>query len=136
MGWFEEEFSKLKGKMKWGFRELDSKENLDAITPLASIKDTGKDLIIKFKIPGVTKKDTSVKVSSDSVELMAERERHIEVRKEGQYRSDKSHIKYYRDLSLPNMVDHEKAKIEFKEGLLKIKVPRIRRTIKFKLRKK
>lgn len=136
MGWFEEELNNLKKKMKWGFRDLGLPEDGDVLTPLANIKEGKNEVVAKFKVPGVSRKDISVKLTSEGIEVCAERFKHIEVKKQGHYRSEKSHIKYYRNLPLPAMLDHGNAKIDFDNGILKVRIPKIKRMMKFKLKKK
>ena len=125
MGWFEEEFVDLKNKMKFSFRDLNFIEDTEKVkTPLVNIKETGREVIVKVKLPGVTRKDVSIKITADNLEVRAERVKHIEIKKEGHYNSERSQLKYYRLLKFPTKVNHKKGKVEFKEGILKVVIPK------------
>ena len=70
------------------------------------------------------KKDISVDVKDQVLTLRGERKYDHEVKEEKYYRRERAYGKFQRAFSLPADVDSENIKAEFKDGLLKIEVPK------------
>ena len=79
-------------------------------------------------MPGVDKKDIKVNVTKDSIEIKAEKKKEVkeEDKKKGMFRHERSFAGFYRSFALPNNVDADKANAEYKDGVLKITVPKLK----------
>lgn len=97
-------------------------------TPASDIYETDKEIIAEIDMPGVEKKDIEVNVSEDGIEVKAEKkhEASIEDKKKGMFRFERNYSGFYRCFSLPSNADPNKATAEFKNGVLKIKVPKLK----------
>lgn len=92
--------------------------------PTADIYETDKEVVAEIDVPGVDKKDIEVSVTDDGVEVKAERKDEAKTEEKGIHRYERSYSGFYRRFSLPGNVDADKAKAEYKNGVLKITVPK------------
>ena len=102
--------------------------------PKVDVVDRESEIVVKAEVPGVDKKDLDVSVSEDSVTIKGET-RHEEKEEDGDYyRCEISHGSFSRTVALPASVDGSKAKVDFKDGMLELTLPKIakakRHTIK------
>ncbi len=96
--------------------------------PVSDIYETEKEIIAEIEIPGVDKKDIQVNVDSNGIDVKAETktESKHEDKKKGMYRFERNYSGFYRHFSLPNNVNTEKATAEYKDGVLKVVVPKLK----------
>lgn len=99
--------------------EDKSKEYRRAI---ANTRETNKEYITEIEIPGIDKKDINVSVTDNGIEVKAESKSEIKDKD----KLEKSYVKFYRHVSLPKNVDPNKANAEYKNGVLKITVPKLK----------
>ena len=88
--------------------------------------DHDKELVVRAELPGVEKEDVSVEISGDRLMIEAERKFEEEVEKEDFYRHELGYGKLMRTVALPDEVDADNVYAELKEGILTIKLPKIR----------
>jgi len=96
--------------------------------PLSDVYETEKEVIAEIEMPGMNKKDIKVHVSDDGIEIKAETNAEIkhEDKKKGMYRFERNYSGFCRHFSLPSNVDASKANAEYKDGVLKITVPKLK----------
>jgi HSP20 family protein len=92
--------------------------------PNIDFQDRGDHFILTAELPGFEKKEVEVRVSSDYLELKAERQSDRESKgAEGAQRLvSKSY--FYRQLPLPDQVVVEKVNGTMKNGILELKLPK------------
>ena len=93
-------------------------------TPRCDMCETEKSVITTFELPGVDKKDIELNIHSDAIEVKVERKVEKEVKGKESYSYFSSNDSFYRSVPLPKSVDPSKATAEFKNGVLKIEVPK------------
>lgn len=95
--------------------------------PLSNFYETNKELVAEVEMPGMDKKDIKINVTEDKIEVQVESkaETKQEDQKKGFYRYERNYSGFYRCFALPKNVDTEKAKAEYKDGVLKITVPKL-----------
>ena len=103
--------------------------------PLADIKKTDKEYIIEIELPGVNKEDVILQVSNDLIEIRAKKQSELKIEKKGYLRHERSYSGFYRTIPLPFCVKADEVESEFKNGILKIKVPKSKEKIKKKVMK-
>lgn len=92
--------------------------------PVVDIYDTQDTTVIKADLPGLKKEDITISIEGDVLTLTGERTHDDEVKKENYYRRERAYGMFKREFTLPSTVDHEKIKADFKDGVLKIEVPK------------
>lgn len=95
--------------------------------PVSDIYETDKEIVAEIDLPGVDKKDIKVNVTEGSIEVKAEKKKETkqEGKKKGMFRLERSFAGFYRRFPLPNNVDADKANAEYREGVLKVTVPKL-----------
>ncbi|NOZ80816.1 MAG: Hsp20/alpha crystallin family protein [DPANN group archaeon] len=109
----------------WSAMRLDNKSRA-LRRAYADIWETDDEVKAEIELPGMDKKNIRVNVSSDGIEVKAEtkEERKDEDKKKGLYRLERSYSGFYRRFPLPEGADPEHARAEYKDGVLRIAVPK------------
>jgi HSP20 family protein len=112
---FKEAFSPFSGESELSTRTW---------APPVDIYETENDIVLKAELPGVDPKDVEVKVEDNTLYLKGERKFEKEVANENYHRVERSYGSFARSFSLPNSINTEKVKAEFKDGLLTLTLPK------------
>ncbi len=104
------------------FGRLRREEGLvsGAWTPAVDIYETENSLVVTAEIPGVSEKDIDVRIENNQLVIKGERKFEKETKEENYHRIERVYGNFYRSFSLPNTVDPDKVKAEYKNGVLKI----------------
>ena len=92
--------------------------------PVVDIYDNDENIVIKAELPGIDKKDITVDVKGRVLTLKGERSSDNEVKKEKYYRRERTFGRFERVFTLPADVDPDKVKADYKDGVLKINIPK------------
>lgn len=94
-----------------------------AWAPAVDIYEHDGSLVLKAELPGIEPKDVDVHVENNVLTLRGERTLESEVKREQYQRMERSYGTFSRSFTLPNVVDNEKIKAEFKDGVLRVTLP-------------
>jgi HSP20 family protein len=90
--------------------------------------DREEELLVRAEVPGVEKQDLEIELVGQVLTLKGER-KHEETEEKGTYyRSEIARGSFVRSLRLPENVDLENAKAEFKDGVLEVHLPKTEKT--------
>jgi HSP20 family protein len=92
--------------------------------PAVDIYDNDDKIVIKAELPGVDKKDIEVDLKDRVLTLKGERSYENEVKEEHYHRKEMAFGKFHRSFTLPAGYDPEKINADFKDGVLKIEIPK------------
>ena len=106
-------------------RGYEGATDLGAWNPSCNIYDKNGDLMVEAELPGVAKEDIDVRVENGVLTLRGERKQEEEVKEEDFYRLERAYGSFSRSFNLPSNVDAERIDATFKDGVLKLRVPRI-----------
>lgn len=98
-----------------------------ARVPASDIKETEKNVIANIELPGIPKENIELNVTEDSIEVKAQQKAEKEVKKRGMYSYEASASQFYRKIPLSVEVKPDEAVAEFKDGLLRVEIPRVKR---------
>ncbi|MDH7460549.1 Hsp20/alpha crystallin family protein [Chitinophagaceae bacterium 26-R-25] len=104
---------------------LDKYFNRDYVlnVPAVNVNETETTYAISIAAPGLEKNDFHVQIQDGMITVSAEKEEKLE--KDGKYnRREYNYTSWTRSFSLPEDADDEKIEAEYKNGELKIDVPR------------
>ncbi len=96
--------------------------------PKVDIVDEDENIVVRAEVPGVDKKDLEISVTDGSVTLKGKTNHEHKEEKGNYYRCEISRGAFSRVLTLPHEVDAEKAKASFKDGLLELTMPKLKKT--------
>ena len=105
-------------------RDNEDDINLCAWRPVVDIYDNADNIVINAELPGVEKKDVSVEIKDNIITLKGERIIDNEVKEENYYRKERSFGTFQRAFTLPDSFSSDKVKANFKDGVLKIEIPK------------
>jgi HSP20 family protein len=92
--------------------------------PAVDIYETENELVIKADLPDVNEKDLDVRVENNMLTLRGERKFEQKVKEENYLRIERSYGSFSRSFSLPNTVNTETIKAEYKNGALTVELPK------------
>ncbi len=93
--------------------------------PRVDILDHDNDIEVQAALPGVKKEDLEVSVTNQTITIRSCTKEEKKTEEKGKYfRREISRGEFQRTLSLPDNVDGDKAKASFKDGILKVTVPK------------
>ena len=95
--------------------------------PSVDFSETAKEIIVNAEIPGVEAKEIDVNLKGNVLTIKGERKRELEEKEENFHRIERSYGSFYRSLRLPSEVDGEKIKATYKEGVLRITMPKTKK---------
>jgi HSP20 family protein len=94
------------------------------LLPAAEIEETPEAIQVKLELPGMEAKDLDVEVTAKTISITGERKSENKVEKNGNVRSEFRYGRFERVLSLPAQVENEQAKAEYKDGILRLTLPK------------
>lgn len=93
-------------------------------SPAVDIFETENEVVLKADLPGANAKDVEVKIENGTLTLRGERKFENEAKDKGYHRLERSYGSFARSFTLPETVDAEKVKAEFKAGVLNVIIPK------------
>ncbi len=93
-------------------------------SPPVDIYETENEIILKAELPEIDQKDIDIKVEDSTLTIRGERKFERETKKENYHRIERAYGKFHRSFSLPNTIDQEKINASFKDGILKLVMPK------------
>lgn len=97
-----------------------------AWSPLADVYETEEAFVVAVELPGVDEDDIEVHVDGDTLTLRGERRLTLGARPDAFHRMERSHGFFSRSFSFPQEVDPARVTAQFKDGLLRLELPKAR----------
>ena len=95
--------------------------------PLVDITEDEKEYIIKTELPEVKKEDVKVAVENGLLTIVGERKFEKEENKK-YHRIERAYGRFVRSFIVPDYVEADKVSAEFKDGVLKVHLPKSEKT--------
>jgi HSP20 family protein len=125
--WFQDVFRRPLSFLGLPGLKFPSTEEL---SPSVDIFEEKNDVVVKAELPGIKKEDIDVTLTDDTISIAGEKKKEEEVEKKNYYRWESSYGSFARTFTLPAEVQTEKAKTQFKDGVLEIRIPKTAEAIK------
>jgi HSP20 family protein len=93
-------------------------------SPLVDISEDDKEYLLKADLPEMKKEDVKVTVENNVLSVSGERKSEKEETKKKFHRIERSFGTFLRTFTLPDDADSTKIAAEFKEGVLKVHLPK------------
>jgi HSP20 family protein len=133
-GMWELRFPTLKDEMDKLFEDFFGKTLFPSVgegnwLPAVDIHETKKDVVVIVDVPAIDPKEVSISIVDDKLTIKGERKREEETKEETYYRTERVYGTFQRIVQLPVEVVGDKAKATYKDGVLKITVPKLQRSV-------
>ncbi|MFO0707781.1 MAG: Hsp20/alpha crystallin family protein [Nitrospira sp.] len=93
-------------------------------SPLVDITEDEKEYTIKAELPDVKKEDIKLNVHDDVLTITGERKYEKEEKSKKYHRVERAYGSFMRSFTLPEDADGSKVSAEYKDGLLKVRLPK------------
>ena len=88
------------------------------------IFETEGEIVVKAELPGMERKDITLNLEKNVLTLKGERRFDKETKEENYHRVERAYGGFSRSFSIPATVDDEKIRADYKDGVLKIILPK------------
>jgi HSP20 family protein len=93
-------------------------------SPLVDITEDDKEYLIKAELPEVKKEDVKLSVHDDVLSISGERKYEKEEKGKKFHRVERAYGSFTRSFTLPDDADAAKIAAEYKDGVLKVHLPK------------
>jgi HSP20 family protein len=97
---------------------------LTSWAPPVDIYETENELVLKVDLPEISDKDLDVRIENNMLTIRGERKFESEVKQDNYLRVERSYGSFSRTFGLPNTVNTEAIKAEYKNGVLTVSLPK------------
>lgn len=99
-------------------------KELDTWTPTADISEDENEYVIRMDIPGMEKKDIKVNFQDGRITITGERKMEEKEDEKDFIRRERYRGSFYRSFTLPETIKEDQIHASFKDGVLKLTVPK------------
>ena len=92
--------------------------------PAVDMYQTKDEIIVKAALPGLKPDDIDISVTGDILTIKGELKDEEKIEEGNYLRKERYFGQFVRELSLPTLVNSEKAKAEFEHGVLTLRLPK------------
>ena len=107
-----------------GWRNGDEPSATTTWSPSVDIFETEGEIVVKAELPGMSREDITLNLEKNVLTLRGERKFEKEAKDDNYHRIERSYGSFSRAFSIPVTVDEEKIRADYKEGVLKIVLPK------------
>ena len=94
--------------------------------PAVDVLETENELVLKADLPDVVLKDIDIQIEHGTLSVKGERKfEKVEGKGTGYHRIERSYGQFQRFFTLPDTVDTEKVKADYKNGVLTVTLPKM-----------
>lgn len=104
---------------------LDGDDALSADwAPAVDVQETESEYLVKADLPEVKKEDVTVEIVDGTLNVRGERHKEKEEKGKRFHRIEREYGRFERRLAVPTGVDAQKVAAEFKDGVLRVHLPK------------
>jgi HSP20 family protein len=92
--------------------------------PKVDIFEEDDQFVVKAELPGVEKDKIAIDINGRVLTVKGERASENEVKEKNYYRRECAYGTFQRSFTLPNETDSEQIKAEYKDGVLRVSIPK------------
>ena len=93
--------------------------------PAMDMRENDGEVLVSLELPGMSKSDIKVSVKNDVLSITGEKKAEKADEKENVHRVERTYGYFKRSVALPVEVDSGKVKASFKDGVLKVTLPKV-----------
>jgi len=92
--------------------------------PSVDVSETKNDVVVQVELPGMNPKDLDISLSDGSIVIKGEKKQEKEEKEENYHFVERSYGRFIRTVHLPREVKHDKVSASYKDGVLKVVLPK------------
>jgi len=92
--------------------------------PALDLAETNNEIVVKAEVPGMDPKDIDISLSDGILTIKGEKKQEKEEKEEGYHLVERSYGYFSRTIELPREVQSDKINASYKNGVLKIVLPK------------
>ena len=93
--------------------------------PSVDVAETDEEIVVTAELPGVKQEEVDISIADSVLTLKGEKKEEKEVKEKNYHRIERSYGSFQRSISLPTGVEASKAKATYKDGILRVTVPKV-----------
>ncbi len=93
-------------------------------SPAIDVSETDNEVLVKVDLPGVNPDDIEISLSENILTIKGEKKKEEEEKKENFYRMERYYGSFMRSIQLPCEIEEDKISATYKDGVLKIVLPK------------
>ena len=118
---FQDQFNRA---FEEAFRGRSDESALTTWSPAVDIFEDGNELVLKADLPDMDEKDLDIRVENNMLTIRGERKFEKKVSEENYLRVERAYGAFSRSFSLPNTVNTDAIKAEYRNGVLTMHLPK------------
>jgi HSP20 family protein len=107
-----------------GIRRNEEPASTTIWSPAVDIYETEAEIVVQAELPGMDRKDISLNLEKNVLTIRGDRQFKKETKEDNYHRIERSYGGFSRSFSIPTTVDEEKIRADYKDGVLKIALPK------------
>ncbi len=92
--------------------------------PSLDVAETKNDIVVKAEVPGMDPKDIDISLSNGILTIKGEKKQEREEKEENYHLVERSYGSFTRSIQLPGEVQNDKINASYKNGVLKVTLPK------------
>jgi HSP20 family protein len=93
-------------------------------SPAVDIYETDSEIMVQAELPGVDRKDIALQLENNVLTLKGDRRFEKETNQDNYHRIERSYGGFSRVFTIPTIVDEDKIRADYRDGILKIALPK------------
>ncbi|MCL4522645.1 MAG: Hsp20/alpha crystallin family protein [Acidobacteria bacterium] len=106
------------------FRIAGNDSALTAWSPAVDIYETEQELVMRADLPDLSEKDIDVRVENNMLTIRGERKIEKNISEDNYLRMERAYGSFSRSFSLPNTVNTDQVKADYRNGVLTVTLPK------------
>jgi HSP20 family protein len=106
----------------WGFKSVFDEDK--EWVPAFDVSENDKDYGVTAELPGLDIKDVDITISEGILTVNGEKKHEKEENTEGYHRIERRYGSFARSFRIPGKIETDKVDANYKDGLLKILIPK------------
>ena len=103
---------------------FNNEERFEGTVPAVNIKEDNDKFALELAAPGMKKNDFHINVEKDVLTISSERKEEKEEKKDNYARREFYYNSFSRSFNLPDTIDVDNIKADYKNGILNITLPK------------
>lgn len=99
-------------------------EEVSEWLPSLDLSETKNEFVVKAELPGIDPKDIDISLTNDILTIKGEKKQEKEEKEENYHLIERSYGSFTRAIRIPGQVQSDKITASFKNGVLKVVLPK------------